>query len=247
MNGFMQRTAVALLGTALISLTAPAAAQAARCPPQVARTIPAERMTDGFLDGHPDLRWRSLGLKDFERGNLPRAFVRFRKAAEYADKYSQMRVAIMYREGLGVEQDPELAYAWMDLAAERGYHDFLLLREAWWSQLDQAQRQGAVERGKAVFARYADAVSKPRQEQAMRDRLGKITGSRVGFVSAGLRVEQRDGPAAGEMQTGADYYAPVYWNPEQYWCLQDTYWMAPLRQQQIDVGLPETLHDGDGR
>lgn len=247
MNGFMHGTTVALLGLAFGTLATPATADPTRCPPQPARTIPASLMTDGFLDGHPDLRWRSLGLKYFERGNLPKAFTRFRKAAEYADKYSQLRVAIMYREGLGVARDPELAYAWMDLAAERGYHDFVLLREAWWTQLDEGQRERAVERGRAVFDQYADAVAKPRLEQAMRDRLGKITGSRVGHVSSGLEVIQSGGATSGEIQKGSAYYDPVYWKPELYWCLQDTYWMAPLRQQQIDVGLPETLRDGDGR
>lgn len=247
MNGFMRSTTIALLGLALGPPATPAAAEPARCPPQPARTIPSTLMTDGFLDGHPDLRWRSLGLKYFDRGNLPKAFTRFRKAAEYGDKYSQLRVAIMYREGLGVARDPELAYVWMDLAAEREYHDFVLLRAAWWAELDEGQRQRAMERAKPVFAQYADAVAKPRLEQAMRERLGRITGSRVGHVHSGLQVEQKTGAAAGEIRTGADYYDPVYWQPELYWCLQDTYWKAPLRQQQIDVGAPETVHPGDGR
>ncbi len=247
MNGFMRYLPVLLLGAVVPCTAAAASGATGECPAQPRQAIPAALMTDGFLDGHPDLRWRQLGLKEIERGNLPRAFSRFRKAAEYADKYSQMRVAVMYREGLGVEADPELAYVWMDLAAERGYHDFLRLRETWWAELTPDQQQRALARGEAVFAQYADKVAKPRMEQAMRQRLAKITGSRVGHVHSGLQVEQRTGPEANEIQTGAQYYDPVYWKPELYWCLQDTYWMKPLPMERIDVGLPETVRTSDGK
>jgi len=246
MNGFMHWMAGSAVGAALWLATGVAGASTPGCARQVPRTIPASLMTDGFLDGHPDLRWRRYGLKEFDKGNLPRALSRFRKAAEYADKYSQLRVAIMYREGSGVPADPELAYAWMDLAAERGYHDFVRLRDAWWAELDAGQRERALQRRQDVFAQYGDQVAKPRLESAMRGRLSKITGSRVGHVHSGLQVVQHTGATAGEVQSGADYYDPEYWKPELYWCLHDTYWMAPLRQQQIDVGRPETVHGGEG-
>jgi hypothetical protein len=54
-----------------------------------------------------------------------------------------------------------MAYIWMDLAAERMYHDFLVLREHYWARLDPLQQAQAIERGQQVYADYGDRVAKP--------------------------------------------------------------------------------------
>ena len=74
-------------------------------------------LTEGFLAAHPDLRWRAEGVRA-----------------------SQAMIAAMYWDGTGVVRDRPIAYAWMDLAAERMYHDFLLYREAYWNALDAGER-----------------------------------------------------------------------------------------------------------
>src|SRR5690606_35047968 len=113
----------------------------------------------GFLSSHPDLRHRMRGLKEFKDGNLEDAFRFFQRAAFYADKPSQGMVAEMLWSGQGVPQDRALAYAWMDLAAERGYATFLGARERYWNALDESERERAISEGQAVYAKYGDAAA----------------------------------------------------------------------------------------
>src|SRR3546814_6828921 len=80
----------------------------------------------------------------------------FLRAARYADKPSQAMVAEMHWRGLGVPQDRELGYAWMDLAAERMYPNFVIKRERYWQLLDADQRSNAIERGQQLLAEYGD-------------------------------------------------------------------------------------------
>jgi TPR repeat protein len=101
-----------------------------------------------------------------ERDRQPaRALDYYKRSARYADKFSQAMVARLYQEGIGTRADPVMAYIWMDLAAERMYHDFLVLREHYWARLDALQQAQAIERGQQVYADYGDRVAKPRMER----------------------------------------------------------------------------------
>jgi TPR repeat protein len=193
-------------------------------------------LTDGFLAAHPDLRWRSEGLQAFEEERFEAAFGHFRLAAKYADKPSQAMLAEMLWDGIGVEQDRPLAYAWMDLAAERLYPAFIARREGYWRMLDAAQRRDAIARGEAVYLEYGDDVAKPRLERVLQRERRRTTGSRAGFVG-NLTIIPNTGPMAGTGLTisGDQYYAPKYWEPRQYWLLQDEIWNAPKRER-VDVG-----------
>ena len=66
----------------------------------------------------------------------------------------------MYWKGLGVVRDRPIGYAWMDLAAERMYPNFTILRERYWSELDQAEQAAAIERGQALLALNRPAESR---------------------------------------------------------------------------------------
>ncbi|WP_313401451.1 sel1 repeat family protein [Stenotrophomonas sp.] len=206
------------------------------CRNMPAKPIPAEIMTDSFFQAHPDMRWRSVALGEYKKGNYVQAMRDFKRAASYADKFSQSMVAHMYWEGLGVPVDRPLAYAWMDLAAEREYHNFAAQREIYWAQLNEQQRSEAVERGKPVYADYSDSVAKPKMERQLQQAVQNITGSRTGFVSAGLYVSD----IHGNMIPGSIYYNKTYYQPEQYWCDQDAYWSRPMNPS-VEVGLPDTL------
>ena len=76
----------------------------------------------GFIKAHPDMYWHALGQRALKRNRLGEAFYDFRRSARYADKASQVAVAAMLWNGWGVAKDRPLAYAWADLAAERGYN-----------------------------------------------------------------------------------------------------------------------------
>ena len=190
--------------------------------------------SEAFLAGHPDVRWRLQGLREQERGNDARAFRYFQRAARHADKPSQAAVAEMLWQGTGVRRDRPLAYAWMDLAAERGQQTFLAWRENYWQQLDQAQRARAVEMGQKVYAEYGDEVAKPRQERVMRRARRDITGSRTGMSGSMLVVPVEDGHAQTPVD-GSRFHNPKYWDPELYWHWQDEIW------DQLPQGIIEVL------
>lgn len=75
----------------------------------------------GLLNPHPDPRYRHLGLDLLSRGHFERGFQALERAAQYSDKAAQAVIAESCWQGSrGRPSDKALAYAWMDLAAERG-------------------------------------------------------------------------------------------------------------------------------
>lgn len=224
-------------------LLAAVAAPGQACQTQPVASIPPALLTEGFLQAHPDLYWRDLGQTAWRRGRPAQALARFQRASLYADKPSQALVARMYQEGTGTAADPVLAYIWMDLAAERGYRDLLVEREHYWQRLDAAQQQRVLAEGPALYARYGDAVAKPRMETVLRTVRNSMTGSRTGFVNPGLRLALGEGPEADRPVSGDDYYRDAYWDPADYWCLQDQIWQHGSRSQSVEVGPLRTVED----
>lgn len=199
-----------------------------------------------FLAAHPDMRWRKLGIRAHEQARLEQAREYFRRASLYADKISQAAYAAMLWQGEGGAVDRPLAYAWMDLAAQRGTPALLVRRERYWAQLDEAERERAKVVGQAVYAEYGDKVAMPRQEREMRAGRRRMTGSRTG--AAGLMrictgVDSGAFPASGGSDRGnlfgggcgkpvssEVYYAERYWEPAAYWRWQDEVLEAFLRR-----------------
>ncbi|SFS10871.1 hypothetical protein SAMN04487782_3660 [Stenotrophomonas maltophilia] len=244
MNTHMRMFCLVVLAMAAPDV-AVAAAPALECRLQPAKPIPRDVLTNGFFEAHPDLRWRGRALGLYREGKYAQALRSFRTAALYADKFSQSMVARMYWQGVGTAVDRPLAYAWMDLAAERMYHDFLRQRELYWEQLDETERAQAVHRGQAVYARFGDAQAKPRMERKLRQGLGQITGSRTGHISPGLMVASRSGPDAmpGLVTPPVPaqlVYDKAWWDPQRYWCNQDAFWARPL-DASVEVGELEQL------
>src|SRR5690606_3408590 len=119
-------------------------------------------------------------------------------------------LAEMLWEGDGVPRDRAQAYAWSDLAAERGWPDLLGKRERYWNQLDAAERERAIEVGLPLLREYGDDVAKPRIDTKLRQARRRITGSRVGHV--GNLTIRLPSVAGDPMQGGHDvdgsrYYA----------------------------------------
>lgn len=195
--------------------------------------------SEAFLTAHPDLNNRRKGMAAYEEGRYEDALTFFHRAARYADKPSQAMVGEMLWKGEGADRDPALAYAWMDLAAERGYPGFTVIRERFWTALDEAQRRDALSRGADVYADYGDAVSKPRIDRVLRRERRRATGSRTGFV--GFLTVQIPGPG-GVVQTidGSRFYDQKYWVPEHYHAWQDAVW-TQLPDGRVDIGDVEPL------
>ena len=227
----------------LTLVAAPSLAQADNEAPLFEPADEEVMSTGGFLNAHPDLRWRAEGMAALEDGRDGEAFTYFKRAARYADKPSQAMVAEMLWTGTGVPADRPLAYAWMDVAAERAYIPFLSKRERYWNTLSAAEQAQALEVGAAVYDEYRDAVAKERLERELRRAKRNITGSRTGSVG-NLQV-MVPGPG-GIMMTidGSRYYDDQYWEPEHYWAWQDSIWKDPPTGN-VSVKPLEVVRDGE--
>lgn len=189
--------------------------------------------SQSFLANHPDMMNRMRAMEEIERGDDARAANYFRRGAHYADKQSQAAYAEMLWEGRGVPQDRAAAYAWMDLAAERGYTMFLAFRERYWNELGEEDRKRAVEVGQEIYAEYGDAVAKPRLEKVLRRASRNITGSRTGSV--GFLKIVIPGPGGGTIIDGKDFYDKRFWEPARYWHWQGEL-LEGVRQGKVIVG-----------
>lgn len=220
----------------LVLLPLAAAGAAEKAPIPLDPSADGAMVRGGFLDWHPDMRFRMRGMEAFNRHDDETALKEFQRAAYYADKASQAMIAEMLWNGRGAAPDHPLAYAWMDLAAERGYAVFLGLRERYWNALDGSERARAIDAGRAVYARYGDAVAKPRIAAQLSRGRSKITGSRTGFV--GNLWISVPGPDNTSMSIDPEiYYAAQFWNPRKYQEWQDAMWRDP-RIGHVTVGEP---------
>jgi hypothetical protein len=208
-----------LLAAAL--LLGPAAAPAAT----EERSPDAEVLTEGFLYAHPDLKHRLAGMQRYEEGKFEEAFDHFMEAARWADKLAQAMVAEMLWNGSGTGQDRAAAYAWMDLAAQRGYPSLVGLRERYWHALDQDQRRRALEVGQGIYAEFGDEVGQERLRRRLERERRKITGSRTGFTGALSVYVPFEG--GWKRLDATEYYADKYWVPEKYFAWQDRIGQLP--------------------
>ncbi|NLB13029.1 MAG: sel1 repeat family protein [Gammaproteobacteria bacterium] len=216
--------------------------------------IPVEVMTDGFLGAHPDIRWRREALHHFSNQRHDEAMKYFLRAARYGDKPAQAMIAEMYQQGLGVPPDPVQAYIWMDLAAERQYPNFLILRETYWDALDSSQQRAVVERGQAVYAEYGDDVAEPRLARVLNRERRQMTGSKV-RAAGSLAIIPMTGPMASNAEftstswahggamsiRGEVFYGDQYWDPAEYRAFQDIIWQSAGRPE-VAIGR---LQSGD--
>lgn len=232
-----------LMLTALLPFALHAPLALAAKPSPAAAPDPTEdpmMITAGFLSGHPDLRFRLLGIEKRDAGKMEQAFGFFQRAGFYADKPSQAMVAEMLWNGTGTPVNRALAYAWMDLAAERGYEGFLDLRERYWAALTPEERDRALQEGPAVYARFGDEAARPRIDAALRRERRQVTGSRTG-ATGNLRIVVPGLVGTTEID-GSKFYDDRYWDPEKYQAWQDSVWAKP-KVARVDVGAATQIKD----
>lgn len=203
-----------------------------------------------FRSAHPDLEHRLLAQQALDDGDLHTAVREFEKAASFGDKMSQAMLAEIHQTGRGVPPDPARAYAWMDLAAERGFVPFIGKRERLWAALDPGQRAEALRVGADLYARHGDEVALPRLEARLKRELKRMGGSRTGVAGAGsvilptaggtrVRLARRGQVAAlgGPQVDLAQFYAPEFWRVGRYVDWQDAQ-LELARRGQVEVGAP---------
>ncbi|HEY0332833.1 MAG TPA: hypothetical protein VGC74_03860 [Stenotrophomonas sp.] len=185
---------------------------------------------------HPDQRFRRLGYASAQKGRTEDARRYYRTASRYGDKISQAALAELLWTGQGGDTDRALAYAWMDLAAERGTPYLLAKRETYWKDLAPEERERALSEGVAVYSEYGDVAAKPRLERILRKERTQVTGSRTGFMGTLDTYLMEPGTASGSRVIGQRYYADKYWKPDEYWKSQDE---LIDRQGRVHVGALE--------
>jgi len=163
-----------------------------------------------FEESHPDQYFRNRAADAVTANRWSSAIADFRRAARFADKPSQLALAFAYWNGDGVEADRATAYAWADLAAERGVPAFLAVREKMWSTLTEAERERAVAVGRELADTYADASAKRRMAHRLRHGQRQKTGSRTGsnVYSTGVGAMDSSSRAA----VAADIYSSMLMN-----------------------------------
>jgi hypothetical protein len=188
--------------------------------------------------GHPDQYGEFSGMQHYAAGHYKAAMTSFLLGARYADKLSQLSIGLMYLNGQGVQKDPVEAFAWVAIAAERKYPQFIETRDGIWSTLNAAQRAQAKVRIDALYAEYGDQVAKPRMARALRWSLAEATGFELGYDRSGsvISLSTNNPPPACGAQTidGApitgcgDLYAESRWNPKKYFQSRDDAWVGTV-------------------
>lgn len=150
----------------------------------------------------------------YRAGMHQRALNHYREAAVWADKFAQYNVGVMHLRGEGTEFDPVRAWAWIKLAAERDYPEFVETAEDLQAMLDEEQRRKAREiYENELLPEYGDASQVAPTARKMRYNLRQATGSRTGSAGflAMLRVyEVHEGD--GLSRRGDEYYDPMKWD-----------------------------------
>ncbi len=192
---------------------------------------------------HPNERHRLYAQKAAATGHWTDAAKAFRMAARYADKYSQHRLSLLYWHGVGVRADRVEAYLWADIAAERGYPQFLAIREKMWRELSPAQQTEVGRRGPALYAEFGDPAAKPRFALALGRGRTEVTGSRTGFVGfLGVRsgASLRGGlPDLADELELARFHSPSRNDPEKYWAQESRVWKSGIvRVGEIEETAP---------
>jgi hypothetical protein len=189
--------------------------------------------SESFINAHPDLMHRTRGLMAYKNGKFEDAIIHFKRGAKFSDKPSQGMVAEMLWKGQGVIADRALAYAWMDLAAERLYPTMLVQREKYWSALNDTERERAINLGQELYQIYGDDIAKKRLAVALRRGKKSTTGSRTGAVgSLTIYIQTSSGSLSID---GSQYYQEKFWNPELYLQWQDQAWKK-LPTGKVDIG-----------
>jgi hypothetical protein len=245
-----------LLIVALITLNACAGIDTLDQPP---RMIGSEVWNSvHFRKAHPDLLHRLNGQAHYEEGEFEQALVEFTEAARFGDKLSQAMLAEIHWDGRGVSVDRSLAYAWMDLAAERGFVAFVAKRERFWQALDATERVRALEVGTTLYETYGDQVALARMQGKLNKGLSGSLAARPG-MGGGRGTVILPGkassvsiiggvPGAAPMVSGGEqiefgtYYAREFWRLDRYIAWHDGH-LDLARRSMVEVGPVEPLED----
>ena len=180
----------------------------------------------GSAGHNPGLALYHEAVRHYQNNDYSQAFEDYEESAHWGNKLSQFNLGTMYYNGVHVSRDSARAWAWIKLAAERGYPQLVEMEKAIWTELDDTQRA----RAERVFEselqpEYGDDVALPRMERFVNRRYRSATGSRLGGVAGSnpVFVQPRD-----QIQsTGDVYYGEDNWRVER-WLEQEAAWFNDM-------------------
>lgn len=264
------RTVATMAGSLLAAIATTANGQTATAPLQDKTSQEVlDAMSHSSTWGHPDQYGEFTGMQRYAAGDFKAAMKYFLIGARYADKLSQLSIGLMYLNGQGVQKDPVTAFAWVAIAAERKYPQFLATRDAIWAQLDASQREQAKALVEQLYPEYGDATAMHRMTLVLRWNRSELTGSYLGFGAdsvASLTPAQffqgtSNGgpmPACGARTIGGtaitgcgNLYASWRWDPKQYFKARDAEWtgtvtvgaLKKVEASQLPVSEPDKQKD----
>ncbi len=192
-------------------------------------------MGNSSTNGHPDLFGQYTGWRLYADHDYAGAIKYFTMGAYYADKVSQLCLGLIYLNGNGVPKDPVKAWAWLSLAAERGYPEFVATRDRVWGQLDAGQRTQAAAEAKTLAATYGDKVAQPRMLAVLSRAASERTGSHTGFDAGAIVYIPNNGPTL--TPNAYNLNSRWYWDPKTYFAARDAQWKGT-----VTVGPLKHLH-----
>lgn len=214
--------------------------------PELQRALQAMKDTSTWF--HPDLFGEYTGMRRYAHHQYQGALKYFEIGAFYADKMSQLSLGLMYMNGEGTPKDPVTAYAWLDLAAERDYPDFIATRDTLKARLTPGQLERAIALRGKLAEKYGDGVAKHRLLVQIRQGVLQgvpQSGSRTGFEYGNYSRKTNPNCAltlagGGQEQPpgacGRSVFANAYWDPDLYFASRDAEYEA-----HVSVGAVQDL------
>lgn len=196
--------------------------------------------------GHPDLFGEYAGMERYYACRFSSAMKYFKIGANFADKLSQLTIGLMYLKGQGVAKNPATACAWLELAAERKYPEYVAASNAVCGALSPAEQQQSKATLASLLPEYGDKVAMRRMVTKLHvTKATMYTGSRVGFdfgqsaasgklgsMGAFSYGNLSGGCGAPAMQYGGipvpvkhcsmvSLWSPWYWTPKIYFAVRN--------------------------
>lgn len=136
-------------------------------------------------DGRPGVKFFTLGVRAFRKGDYRHAIDMYKVAASWAYKPAEYNLGIMYFKGMGVPVNRSLGAAWMFLAAERGTSQYVYARHLMVADLDGAERTQAYALLQELENTYSDKIALHRAKMQWAITKAGVTGSRASGGAGG--------------------------------------------------------------
>jgi len=205
-------------------------------------TEPMEEMRAPHYENTPSAIHMDQAQRAYERGLYLAAMEQYRIAAQWGDKFGQYNIGVMYLRGEGVDFDPVRGWAWLELAAERDYPQFVEPADELYAMLDEEQRQlGRAILEEELMPEYGDDVAVERAARRMERERRNMTGTRTGSLGMAAMLTVIDDSGT---HMGHEYYSEERWDYEQIIEAEQQF-MTHWAQGRIDLQPMELIDDED--